>query len=201
MRRLTALTNKIAPFPGEIQNKFFKMVKVLNLLPGEWIPDDLPTGTFIFVEEGFLLLTSYQDNRWKCTNVYLEGTLAGTFSEGAAEMQEGSLRVRATKPSRIYYLTPEDMQEVETIFPGYRLAHTVLRWRSFMKNQQRARLFDVPPKDRIIFLDICSPILLRGPLQDLAEFLGLKTEVEKMVLQAVQSERLSQKSQLSQKYN
>ena len=106
MRRLTALIKKIVFFPSEIQNEFFKIAKVLDLLPGEWVPDDLPTGTFIFVEEGFLLLTSYHDNRWKCTNVYFEGALAGTFSEGAAEMQEGSLRVRAIKPSRTYYLTP-----------------------------------------------------------------------------------------------
>ena len=77
------------------------------------------------------------------------------------------------------------MRRVEKIFPGYTLAHTVLRQRSFMKNRQRARLFDVPPPDRIILVDLHLPILLRAPLQDLAEFLGLETEVEKMVLEAV----------------
>ena len=119
MRRLTALIKKIIPFPAEVQTEFFKIAKVLHLLSGEWVPDDLAAGTFIFVEEGFLLLTRYQDNLWKCTNVYLEGTLAGTFSEGAPEMQEGSFRVRATEPSRIYYLTTKDMCRVEEIFPRY----------------------------------------------------------------------------------
>ena len=116
-------------------------------------------------------------------------------------MQEGSFRVRATEPSRVYYLTPDDMQQVETIFPTYRLANSVLRQRSFMKNQQRARLFDVPLPDRIIFVSIYFPILLRAPLQNLAEFLGLETDVEIMVLQKIQSKRLSPKSQLSQKHN
>jgi hypothetical protein len=105
MRRLTALIKAIVPFPAEIRDEFFKIVKALDLMPGEWIPDDLPTGTFIFVEEGFLVLSCYRDNRWRCTNVYSEGTLAGTYSEGAPEMQEGSYRVRATEPTRVCYLT------------------------------------------------------------------------------------------------
>ena len=182
MRRYTALIKKIAPFPAEIQDRFFKTAKVLDLMPGEWVPDDLPTGTFIFVEEGFLLLTKYQGIRWKCTNVYPEGTLAGTYSGGAPQMDQGSFRVRATEPTRIYYLTSEDKRRVEEFFPTYVRVHMILRERSFIKHRQRTALFHLPPPDRIINTDLHFRYLFRAPLQELTEFLGLEDdEVGKVV--------------------
>jgi len=54
-------------------------------MPGEWIPDGLPTGTTIFVEDGFLLLTTCRNKQWGCSNFYLEGTAAITYSIGATE--------------------------------------------------------------------------------------------------------------------
>ncbi|HEX3934266.1 MAG TPA: hypothetical protein VHW43_06275 [Puia sp.] len=201
MRRLTALIKKIVPFPAELRDDFSKIVKVLDLLPGEWVPDDLPAGTSIFVEEGLLSLTTYNDNRWRCTNFYPEGTLAITYSEGAAEMQEGSFRVRAGETTRIYYLTREDRSRVDEIFPAYAIAYSILRSRSFAKNQQRASLFKVPPAERIMYVDIFFPSLLRAPTEDLAEFLNLENERQKTVLQTIQSIKLSPNGQLSEKHN
>jgi hypothetical protein len=202
MRRLTALIKKIVPFPAETQNKFFKIAKALDLMPGEWIPDDLPSDTHFFVEEGFLLLTRYQDNRWKCVNFYFEGTLAVTFSEGASEMKEGSYRVRATEPTRIYYLTSEDVYHVYKIFPDYTIVSSVLRQRSFMKHNQRAALLHLPPPDRIINTDLHFRYLFRAPLQELTEFLGLEDdEVGKVVLDAFHNKSFSTKTHLVQQNN
>ena len=201
MHRLTALIKKIVHFPAETRDEFFKIIKVMDLLPGEWVPDDLPTGTSIFVEEGLLSLTTYKDTRWRCTNFYPEGTLAMTYSEGAAEMQEDSCRVRAATPARIYYLTPKDRSRVDAIFPSYFLAYTALRSRSYFKHERRTALFRVPPADRVIYVSIYFPTLLRAPIEDLADFLGLDNEAQKIVLQAIQSIKFSEKGQLSEKHN
>jgi hypothetical protein len=201
MQRLTALIKKKAYFPAETRDEFFKIIKVMDLLPGEWVPDDLPTGTSIFVEEGLLLLTTYKNNRWRCTNFYPEGTLAITYSEGAAEMQEDSCRVRAATPARIYYLTSDDRSRVDAIFPGFFLAYNALRSRSYFKHERRTGLFQVPPADRVIYVSIYFPTLLRAPIEDLADFLGLETEAQKTVLQAIQSIKLSEKGQLSERHN
>jgi len=201
MRRLTALIKTIVPFPAEIQDKFFKIMKVMDLMPDEWIPDDLPTGTQIFVEEGFLLLTIYDEKQWRCTNFYIEGTATGTSSKGAAEMKEGSYRVRATEPTRIYYLTPEDAHQMGAIFPDYQIARAVLQQRSFLKSEQRKQLFSIPPIDRIISVDKFFSVLLRAPLADLTEFLRLEKEFDKSVLDAVQKRRLSADNQAARRVN
>jgi hypothetical protein len=196
MRRLTALIKKIVPFPAEIQSEFFKIIKVLDLMPGEWIPDDLPNGTTIFVEEGFLLMTAHNGCRWQCVNVYPEGTAASTYSEGAAEMQEDSIRIRAAEPSRVYYLTPEDKHRVIKIFPGYMFAINALRRRSYRKSNERRKLLEVPSGERVIVVDFFLRMLLRAPLRDLADFLHLETDAEIELLGTVQKIRLSPKRQL-----
>jgi hypothetical protein len=197
MRRLTALIKKIVPFPQEIREEFFKIVKVLDLSPGEWVPDDLPTGTLVFIEDGLLLLTHCKNKQWKCSNIYTEGMLVATFSDGASEMKNGSFRVRAAAPTRIYYWTSEDACRLQEIFPSYGMVGHILRQRSFIKSQRRRRLFVVPIEDRILYLDVYFRSLLRAPLDDLAEFLCLKTKRQKAVLSKIQNMRLSSQKQLS----
>jgi len=197
MRRLTALIKAIVPFPLEIREEFFKIVKVLDLAPGEWVPDDLPSGTSIFVEDGFLLLTRCEKKKWKCSNFYLEGTLAVTYSEGAAEMKDGSLRVRAAEPTRIYYTTREDDSRLHNIFPSYNIVRHVLRQRSFFKSEERKILFDLSALERIMYVDTYCRSLLRAPFEDLAQFLCLKTKLEKGVLDTLQKKSFSSQKQLS----
>lgn len=197
MRRLTALIKAIVPFPPEIREEFFKIVKVLDLAPGEWVPDDLPTGTSIFVEDGFLLLTRCEQRRWKCSNFYLEGTLAVTFSEGAAEMKDGSFRVRAVESTRIYYWTSDDARQVQDFFVSYNIVCHVLRQRSFFKSEQRKVLFDLSALERIMYVDMYFRTLMRAPFEDLAQFLCLKTKLEKGVLQTLQKQSFSSQKQLS----
>ena len=201
MRRLTALIKKIVPFPAEKQTESFKIIKALDLLPGEWIPDDLPPGTSIFIEEGFLLVTRHRGDRWKCVNFFCEGTAAITHNKGAAEMKEGSFRIRAIEPSRIYYLTPNDECRLKAIFPLYPIADRKLRHRSFVKDVQRALVLNYPPADRVILVDHYFPNLLRAPTQDLIDFLELKTEAEKTMLEEIQRNRLLPKRQLAEKQN
>ncbi|HEX3934265.1 MAG TPA: hypothetical protein VHW43_06270, partial [Puia sp.] len=186
---------------AEIQTEFFKRAKALELLPGEWIPDDLPTGATIFVEEGFLFMTSYQGNRWRCINFYPEGTTISTYSEGAAEMQENSIRIRAAEPSRIYYLAAEDKHAVIKMFPGYMFAIYALSRRTEGKSENRMRLFRVPPAERAILVDSFFRYLLRAPLKDLADYLDLETDAEKEFLGSVQRLRLSPKRQLVEMHN
>lgn len=197
MRRFTALINKIVPFPLDVRNEFFKIVKAIDLMPGEWVPDDLPTGTSIFVEDGLLLLTRCENKQWQCSNFYIEGTLTVTCSEGAPEMNDGSFRVRAATCSRIYYMTREDACEVQKIFPSYSIARHVLSQRSFFKSQVRKVLFDLPPAGRILYVDDFFRTLLRAPTEDLAEFLDLKTKKQRQLLAALQKQRLSPQQQLS----
>lgn len=201
MRRLTSLIKKIVPFPAETRDEFIKIIKVLDLMPGEWIPDDLPTGTSIFVEEGLLLLTQCDNKQWKCTNFYPEGTATITYSEGAAEMVEGSLRLRAVEPSRIYYLTRDDVRRVEGFFPGYRIAGSILRQRSFFKSQRLKELFTVPPPDRIIYVSLYFRSLLRAPLEDLAQYLRLERDIDKRILDAIQKGTLSPKNQTVERHS
>jgi len=197
MRRLTALIKAIVPFPPEIREEFFKIVKVLDLMPDEWIPDDLPTGTSIFVEDGLLLLTRCKNKRWKCGNFYLEGTLAVTYSEGAAELKDGSYRVRAAEPTRIYYWTRADVCRMQDFFVSYNIVCHVLRQRSFFKSEERKILFDLSANDRVIYLDTFLRSLMRAPFEDLVEFLCLKTKLQKEVLREIQKMRLFHQKQLS----
>lgn len=197
MRRLTALIKAIVPFPAEIREEFFKILKVLDLMPGEWVPDDLPTGTSIFVEDGLLLLTRCKDKQWKCSNFYLEGTLAVTCSEGAAEMKDGSFRVRAAEPTRIYFWTYDDARRVQDFFLSYNIVCHVLRQRSFVKSEQRKILFDLSALERIMYVDTYLRSLLRAPFEDLAQFLCLKTKLEKGVLNAIQKKSFSGQKQSS----
>src|SRR6202012_4765429 len=147
--------------------------------PGEWIPDDLPGGTTIFVEEGFLLLKRWQNKKWKCRNFYFEGTATVTNSEGAPEMKEGSYRVRAVEPSRIYYLTSDDRKQVEEFFPGYVIAMSALKSRSFIKNKKRSELLEFSPPEKVVYLDKYFPTLYRAPLDALIEFLDIKGKTGK----------------------
>jgi hypothetical protein len=201
MRRLTALIKKIVKFTPEMQDEYFKIAKVLDLMSGEWIPHDLPSGTSIFVEEGFLTIERYQNNQWKCYDFCMEGTVVATHGVDAVEMQEGSERIKATEPSRIYYLAPEDQRRVWNIVPFYLIAIGRLRDRSYSKKERRDRLHEVPPADRVRFVNKCFRSLFRAPFQDLVEFLGLKTEKEKKALAAKQKKWLSSKKQLSENYN
>jgi hypothetical protein len=197
MRRLTALIKAIVPFPAEIREEFFKIVKVLDLMPGEWVPDDLSTGTLIFVEDGLLLLTRCKNKHWKCSNFYLEGTLAATWSEGAAEMKDDSFRVRAAEPTHIYYWTSDNARRVQDFFVSYNIVSHVLRQRSFFKSEQRKILFDLSPLERIMYVDTYFRSLMRAPFEDLSQFLCLKTKLEKGVLDTLQKESLSSQKQLS----
>lgn len=197
MRRLTALIKAIVPFPPEIREEFFKIVKVLDLAPGEWVPDDLPTGTSIFVEDGLLLLTQCEKRKWRCSNIYIEGTLAVTYSEGATEMKDGSFRVRAVEPTRIYYMTREEERRVHEVFPSYNIVRHVLRQRSFFKSEQRRSLFKVPSGNRIMMVDTYFRNLMRVPTADLAEFLGLETAKQREVLATFQKLRTSPHKEVS----
>ena len=197
MRRLTALIKAIVPFPPEIRDEFFKIVKVLDLMPGEWIPDDLPTGTSIFVEDGLLLLTRCKNKRWRCCNFYLEGTATVTCGTGAAEMEDGSYRVRAAEPTRIYYWTREDVCRVQEFFKSYNIVLHVLRQRSFFKSEERKILFDLSAYERIIYLDTFLRSLMRAPFEDLVDFLWLRTKLQKEVLRGIQKMRRSPQKQFS----
>lgn len=80
--------------------------------------------------------------------------------------------MRASEPSRIYYLTKEDERRIDEFFPKYKIASRILRRRSFLKSDQRNHLFEFPPEERVIWIDLYFRSLLRAPIEDLATFLA-----------------------------
>ncbi len=157
MKHMTELIKNVIPFPPEAQTEFFQVVKALDLNPGEWIPDNLPSGTRFFVEDGFLLLTTRVKDEWKCSNFYPEGTTTVTYSEGAAESREGSFRGRATEPSQVYYILKTDEDQLKKILPGYSFAMSMLSQHSYQKHLERSQLFKLENIDRLICIDEYFP--------------------------------------------
>lgn len=67
MRRLLKLLRKTDAFAREIPQTFIDKLQKLELAPGECVPRDHPVG-WIFIEEGFLLLMKWREQRWVCVN-------------------------------------------------------------------------------------------------------------------------------------
>lgn len=182
MRRITRLLNKLDPSKNGVPQQFYETLLSLKLAPGEQIPDLVPPKSWIFVEDGFLLLRVRSDNRWICQNIYYEGTSTAFYNVGAAQLKEGSFLVEAVEHSTVYYLSPADEIKVESFFPQFSLAQMRLDNRSYRKHQERSIIFDIGVQRRIQIVERHFPVMLRAPVDDLAEMLNIKSKRLKMAL-------------------
>jgi hypothetical protein len=187
MRRLFSLIKKIIPFPPEQQEIFSAKLRKKILLPRERLGDDIPPGSWIFIEEGFLLLLQREKNSWACKNFYYEGVSTAVYTVGAAELAEQSFNVQAVEKSTIYYLRPEDEKEVEALFPSFPYARMILNRRSYQQHRKRTSLFTLDHElDRIFYVQKFFTILFRAPEKHLTEFLCVKEKRGRMILSSIQ---------------
>ena len=187
MRRLFALIKKIAPFSSEQQEIFSAKLQKKVLLPRQRLGNDIPPGSWIFIEEGFLLLLQREKKRWACKNFYYEGVSTVVYTVGAAELVEKSFTIQAVEKSTIYYLRPDDEKEIEALFPSFLYVRRILNTRSYRQHCKRTSLFTLDHElDRIIYVQKCFTILFRAPERHLAEFLCVKRKLSRAILSLIQ---------------
>jgi hypothetical protein len=183
MRRLLSLIKKIAPLTSEQQEVFSAKLRKKVLLPRERLGEDIPLQSWIFIEEGFLLLFRREKKRWSCKNFYYEGVSTTIYNVGASELAEKSFNIQAVEKSVIYYLTPEDEEEIESVIPDFHYVSMILNMRSYRQHCKRASLFSLHHElDRIIYVTQYFTILFRAPEKHLAEFLCVKGKLGRMIL-------------------
>ena len=194
MRRLLALAKKVLPLTPEKEAELSRRLQKLTLQPGETIPFDTPPKSWIFVEEGFLMLMQCNNRSWRCTNFYYEGVSTVFYNVGAAELAEGSLQVQATELSTLYYLTPTEDDLLLATMPEFRIVRTTLNMRSFAQSQARCTLLDAKESDRLNLLQGHFPFLLRAPADRLSEWLRLKDKRQQMEVLAAKRRYAAKKS-------
>ena len=196
MRRLSKLSEKIDPRFPAISEKFLSKLCRLDLASGEAIPNTVPSQSWLFIEQGFLLLMRRKEQRWVCDNFYYEGTSATFYAGDVAETLNENYQVKAVEPSIVYYLSPDDEKEVNIIYPNFCGVKGVLNGRSIFQNKQRVKIFDELPFGRIKQVSEYYTYLFRAPMEDLAEFFLLENEKEKMALQDAQRKHQGMKESL-----
>ena len=195
MRRLLSLIKKIAPFTAEEENALSSILRKKILLPRERLGEDILPGSWMFVEEGFLLLIQREKGRWACKNFYYEGVSTALYNVGSAELAENSFNVQAVEESVIYYLTSEDEETMAEVFPRFFQARSILNTRSYMQHRKRAALFTLDHElDRIIYVTKLFTILFRAPERHLAEFLCVKKKMGRMILSNIYKKERACKS-------
>ena len=186
MHRLKKLLQKIHPFNEEIPQTFFEHLHTLKLAPGDEIPEVVPNKSWIFVEDGFLLLRQRTAGRWICGNIYFEGTSTVFCNAGVHELKIDRFQVKAVEHSTILYLTPADQANVRPIYPLFQNSRAILNRRSYSKHLKRSAILEVRIQDRIRFVEKSFPVLFRAPAPDLAQILGIKSKTLQMALISAQ---------------
>ena len=192
MQRLFALIKKITIFSPEEEAGLRSWLRKKELLPRERLGEDIPSGSWIFVEEGFLLLLQREKKEWVCKNFYYEGVSTTVYNVGSAELEEKSFNVQAVEKSTIYYLTPEDEADMQVYFTPFFYARMILNMRSYCQHKKRASLFTLESElDRILYVKKYFAILFRAPEKHLADFLCVKKKIGRMLLASMQKKARS----------
>jgi hypothetical protein len=184
MRRLLAMVKKITPLTPEKEDALSSQLEKLMLQPGESIPLDVPAKSWIFVEEGFLMLMQCMDRQWVCSNFYYEGVGTVFYNVGAAELAENSFQVQAVELSTVYYLTPAHQEQLLPSFPAFPLVRSAINMRSYGQSQARCELHHVEDDAKVSLLEDHFPFLLRAPAERLSEWLRLKNKRQRMEMVA-----------------
>ncbi len=186
MYRLKRLLQKIHPFNEEIPQAFFEHLHTLKLAPGDEIPEIVPTKSWIFIEDGFLLLRQLTAGSWICGNIYYEGTSTVFSNVGIPEVKIDRLQVKAVEHSTVLYLTPAEQENVRSVYPLFQRSRAILNHRSYSKHLKRSAILEVGIQDRIRFVEKSFPVLFRAPAPDLAQIIGIKSKTLQMALISAQ---------------
>jgi hypothetical protein len=187
MRRLLSMVKKIVPLSDNQQRELSGRLRTLVLQPGEAIPLEVPAKSWIFVEEGFLMLMQCNDRVWRCTNFYYEGVGTVFYNVGAAELAEDSMQVQAVERSVVYYLTPAEEGALSTAVPAFSAARTTINFWSYADSQARSALHRVAEGERVRLLEAEFAFLLRAPADRLSEWLWISDK--RLQMQVVAAKR------------
>ncbi len=171
MRRLLALMKKADPPIVGIMEEIQARAKVIHLMPGEYINDEIEDWTWIFVEEGFLLAKGLKNNP-VCRNFLWEG--CSRFLVKRSEpggIVANVYGIQAVEHSSIYYFSPEDSKYLEKACMWFFWAKKDLIGRSLVFHDKVLSILDVDPSLRMQAVQRFFRILLRVPANELAEFL------------------------------
>jgi hypothetical protein len=186
MRRLLALMKKADPRIVDSWPTIQSKIKILHLSPGEWIKEPIGDKSWMFVEEGFLLLMGLQNGNWVCENFLWEGRskIASTIC-GPNDFDEFGTGFQAVEQSTIYHISPEDVEYLTEVCMGFFWAKKAIDHRSWKFYGKVINIFEVDPPLSIQIVQRHFTVFLRAPESDLADFLGLASEKERMLLSAV----------------
>jgi hypothetical protein len=194
MYRLKRLLQKIHPFNEEIPQVFYEHIHTLKLAPGDEIPEIVPNKSWIFVEDGFLLLRQRTAGCWICGNIYFEGTSTVFCNIGVPEAKIDRFQVKAVEHSTVLYLTPADQEKVRSVYPLFSNSRAILNHRSYSKHLKRSAILKVGIQDRVRFVEKFFPFLFRAPAHDLAQILRIKSKTLQMALISAQKKWRSKRT-------
>jgi hypothetical protein len=165
-------------------------IKILRLAPGDWIEDRIEDGSWIFVEEGFLLVMGIKKENWHCCNFLWEGrsTIAHKVC-GPIGFEKYSIGFQAVEQSITYYISFEDVKFLSDVCAGFSFAKDTLNSRSWKLQGNVSSILFVSPSRRIQSLRRFYTILLRAPESDLADFLELKSKKQRMILSEIRRKK------------
>jgi len=186
MRRLNRLFQKVDPQHNTIPQAVINRLQKLELSPGQPILYEVPPMSWIFIEEGFLMLIKQKDEKWFCIDFYYEGVDIYFHPEFTSDAKDKRYEVCAVERSVIYYLSPNDEDDLREICPDFFHVKMVLSHRTDMRNRRRWVSLRDLPMARIQQIQKHYTILFRAPTYALAEYLGLRSKTLKKKLQTAQ---------------
>jgi hypothetical protein len=119
MQRLISLIEKNRqPLTTEQLQVLSAKVRTIHLLPGECLPGDIQDESYVFVEQGFLMMTQLIDDSRRCSYFYPEESMT-LFKNGAPiDLHEDGFRVEATEPSVVCCISLKDEFTLYEVIPS-----------------------------------------------------------------------------------
>lgn len=150
-----------------------KLMQRCDLRANESFPADVPKGTWIFIESGFIK-QSFHRKAFLDTDILLpEGTcLILTMPSAGVEGPEG-VTITAIEPTTLYYLSEEQVDILTSQFHTFGWNHFSITMQAGENLRKRSEIWLVPSTERVAFVKREYPFLLRVSPGILADYLRL----------------------------
>src|ERR1700761_1812531 len=105
MQRLTRYLKNMRYFPKDEIGLFTSTLNVIQLQPGEFVPEHIPYGSWIFIEDGLLVdLLTRKKRKARTTRVHFQGRSLDYSKYVYDDNPMGKCILKAVEPTTLYYM-------------------------------------------------------------------------------------------------
>jgi hypothetical protein len=178
MQRLLKLAKKIAHITPDEEAILISKIRRVSLLPWQYLDEEVPLGSWFFIEEGFLMALTCKENIWECTDFFYEGAGWNFGKFSSSESRPGFFRLEAVEQTILYIIPMEEISKSLTTFPKLMAITIELNSRTYVRLEKRSDLYHLEPGEKIEWLEKRSAPLLRAPTDILAGKLMIRDDAD-----------------------